>query len=177
MFDAKNATNTDVCKNVSIAVTCGDAELYTANLTDQCQAIFSNANEITDKLQLEKYYQVKASDLTGNYRTTYATVQQTKTSVTVDVRLVSFSYVDKRDDPFEDETPIAEPVEEPQVVEETSDDSRKPVPVWVWILCLLIFLLLLILALLIAYLVHDEKKRRMNKGKDVIKNAAKTLGN
>ena len=78
----------------------------------------------------------------------------------VDIGLISSSYVDKRDDPFVDDTPQAEPVEAPQVVEEVSDDPRKPIPVWVWILGLLIFLLLLILILLIAYLVHDEKKRR-----------------
>lgn len=72
---------------------------------------------------------------------------------------MSSSYVDKRDDPFTNDTPQAEPVEEPQVVEETPDNPHKPIPVWVWILSLLIFLLLLILILLIAYLVHDEKKR------------------
>ena len=90
---------------------------------------------------------------------------------------MSSSYVDKKDDPFEDETPQADPVEEPAIVEESSDDSNKPVPIWVWILGILIFLLLLILALLIAYLVYDEKKRQKNKGADVINKAAKTLGN
>lgn len=50
MFDAKNDTNTDVCQNLSVSVTDDNVELYQANLTAQCQVVFSNPHEIRNKL-------------------------------------------------------------------------------------------------------------------------------
>lgn len=159
VFDAKGGESEAVCQDLKIRVICDGVALYEANLAGECQAVFSNPSEVEGGLQLKKYYKIEVSDQTGGYRTTYATVQQTAASVVADVGLVSVSYVDEPDEPFPDDAPQADPVEEPEVVEETPDDPHKPIPVWVWILGLLIFLLLLILILLIAYLVHDEKKR------------------